>query len=124
MNTQEKNRRIAELIGWRECHIYPRNSINTSAYLGGYPPGEKGTLEEYGIGNPIPDYCHDLNAIAQAEATLTGDQRWKYAKAIHDIVNCDFHGDFEAVTATASVRADALLLVLSALSVDGGEKPL
>ncbi len=114
MNTQEKNQRLAELCGWK---LIP--SEIEPPFLSFWNPQGNFQGRYYWPECPasFPDYCNSLDAVAQAEAMLTEDQQLIYIQHLGH-----WWSVWKAVTAPASVRADALLLVLSTLSVDGEEK--
>lgn len=64
-----------------------------------------------------PDYLNDLNAVADAEKTLTDDQMAAYASHLSFILYHDYgmRGDkqlYGRITATAAQRTKSLLLTL------------
>jgi hypothetical protein len=66
----------------------------------------------------LPDYCHDLNAMADAEETLSREQRLQFAQNISEM----FHGPewrFAEIHATARQRAEAFLRVKGLWVEDG-----
>ena len=136
MNTQEKNQRtnerVAEYMGatWvRLIDKEPKRSL--------VMPGDRiGEVRNLKVADGteavcqihrLPDYCHDLNAMTQAEATLDDDNRLIYYSVLFDVVNgyeldltpwVNGFSEFgwssipEWVSATASQRAEAFLAVM------------
>lgn len=65
MTNEQINRAIAEACGWTDIHD---SGPWHNHKLWGYPPelqGQGGNAYKY-----MPDYCTDLNAMHEAEATL------------------------------------------------------
>jgi hypothetical protein len=67
--------------------------------------------------HPVPDYLSDLNAMHEAETTLTNEQWDKYSSLLADLVNpkaFDLSASElkNAVHATAAQRAEAFLRTL------------
>ena len=69
MTDEEINKAIAESIGWKWVHL--QEQIGLRGVLRGYPPNVEcaGVNQEY-----VTDYCNDLNAMQEAEKTLTKEQ--------------------------------------------------
>jgi hypothetical protein len=69
MTDEEINAVIAEFCGWTEIKMAIRGAVRgtRTTTLYGKPPGRRYVA-------PCPDYCSDLNAIAEAEKHLTEDQ--------------------------------------------------
>jgi hypothetical protein len=69
MSDEEINRVIAEFCGWTEVKMAIRGAGGgtRTPTLYGKPPGRKYMAD-------CPDYCNDLNAIAEAERHLSEDQ--------------------------------------------------
>jgi len=92
MTDKEINAAIAEACGWKK-------------------PARKTVLNEKGFfvtqhAQSAPNYCADLNAMHDAEATLTEDQLWRMAR---EIERNDEQWYFRA---TARQRAEAFLRTL------------
>jgi len=85
MNNEQINAAIAEACGWKGC-----------------PECNESICED----NFIPNYCKDLNAMHQAEWSLTDDQLWRMAR---EIERNDEQWYFRA---TARQRAEAFLRTL------------
>lgn len=106
MTTEEKRIAIAQACGWvRWSKIYRGRS-------------EHGWKKE---GHPFlltpPDYLNDLNAMHEAERTLsadnkTQDQWWEWLKTVCSR-DCAGSCTYAAAHATAAQRADAFLLTLN-----------
>lgn len=67
-----------------------------------------------------PNYCGDLNEVAQVEKSLTNDEQLEYAEYLTSNFTeefCDLAGTrehiFACATLTAKQRAEALLLVIT-----------
>lgn len=102
MTNEQINRQIAEACGWTNIHD---SGPWHHHKIWGYPPmqpGQGGNTYNY-----LPDYCNDLNAMHEAEATLTEDQLWIMARQIER--NWEDQWYFRA---TASQRAEAFLRTL------------
>ena len=93
MAPKEINTAVAEHLGWKIKGKAPDDSLY------GYPP--LNLPESSMVFETLPDYCGDLNAMHEAEETLShANGQWiKYARQLLDH---DIH-------ATASERAEAFL---------------
>ena len=97
MTDNEINSAIAKACGW--THITPDTIQYTARRADG-----KWDL--------IPDYCHDLNAMHEAEKTL-GDRLTRYREFLRLIVTDDPTNRYnEPAFATARQRAEAFLRTL------------
>jgi hypothetical protein len=69
MTDEEINMVIAEICGWKEVELAIRGAGGGTRTPTPYgkPPGRKYIAD-------CPDYCNDLNAIAEAEKHLSEDQ--------------------------------------------------
>ena len=115
MTNEQINTAIAKLQGWtkinevdRGCGV-PPEFTNAKDYLG--RPMENPPIWD------IPDYCHDLNAMHEAEKLLYENDRSpkKYTQQLKSAI-CREAGakkaqiDFDiCITATARQRAEAFL---------------
>jgi hypothetical protein len=61
------------------------------------------------IGNILPDYLSDLNAMHEAEKALTGEQSVDYCNALVTLLRSNYHN---AIHASAAHRAEAFLRAL------------
>lgn len=66
--------------------------------------------------NQLPDFVHDLNAMHEAEKTLTPEQVWAYCCELGHLTGAGGDPEFEAaewaeVHATAPQRCEAFLKV-------------
>ena len=99
MNNKQINTTIAEACGWDSDDI-----------ARGY------TLCQFS--ENVPDYCNDLNAMHEAEATLNYEQGEQFEDELCDICVCDMENRhkeyplpfrFAVAHATAQQRAEAFL---------------
>lgn len=99
---EEKRIRIAELCGW--TRVTP---VSFSQWEGVPPAKHEASVLGHSV---IPDYLNDLNAMHEAEATLSDEQK--------DVMQ--IHMDYSVGVkwprwhATAAERAEAFLLTLNA----------
>jgi len=97
---------VGMLLGWEIPH-------KEKPY--GLPPSAKGQAWAYI--EPLPDFCHSLDAMAQAEQTLTDEEKIAYMNAIVDVCREDHPDPTKAgamwlmITATALQRAIAFTRV-------------
>ena len=107
MTNEQINRAIAEQVGWTDVHFY-EDDAGPPIHCG-YPPG----IRHYAT---IPRYSTDLNAMNEAEKTLT--DRDAYLRELQTVTqtwdHVDADGDevdwfWELATATAIERAEAFL---------------
>ena len=66
MTNQQINIAIAEYMGWKEIETFAPESFRE-------PEGIDPDLK---LQRAIPDYCHDLNAMYEAEKTLLGGSKF------------------------------------------------
>lgn len=105
MTAEDKNKRLAELLGWTEIFSSAFGSI-------GFPPGRKDPGEHK---QPLPDFSGDLNAIAEArkELILTDDQRIQFAQTLAQLLGWPMATRYELIDASADIQSTALILTLS-----------
>jgi hypothetical protein len=94
MTDEQINVAIAEACGWRAVCVNA-----DSGFYKGFDNGAE-------LRPDLPDYSSDLNAMHEAEATLTEDQLWRMAR---EIERNDEQWYFRA---TARQRAEAFLRTL------------
>lgn len=107
MTPEQQRICIAEACGWRidfdpsvPNGVCPYQLIDPIGHRTGYA-FDVGTLWKY----HSPDFLTDLNAIHEAEKTLTTDE---YALFRHHL--CDLHGNgFRVYSAISAHRAEAFL---------------
>lgn len=98
MTDEQINQRIAEACGWTDIE-----ECTCGFKLRGYPP-------EYSAhGKHIPNYCNDLNAMHEAEKTLSETNMFVMAHFIERFVSRHGQHYFHA---TAHQRAEAFLRTL------------
>jgi hypothetical protein len=96
MTDEQINAAIAEACGWENVGRYPKSR---NVWVGKHA----GRLQE------VPDYCTDLNAMAEAEKVLDSDELFKgYYLALYDITQSTRW----PICATAKQRAEAFLRTL------------
>jgi hypothetical protein len=106
MTNEQINIAIAQACGWTGFN--PDNIPDCLQYTARAPSGKWGL---------IPDYLNDLNAMHEAEKTLTDVQSTFYWKTLSELVNNtvghDFDNQFECIHATAAQRAEAFLKTIN-----------
>jgi hypothetical protein len=120
MTNEEINKIIAEFRGWVEYHPTPESiSKGYPSYSYWIPPRDsKQSFENWGkleMDYP-PDYCNNLNAMAEAKNLLTGDKRREFIDYLYEIVKQDkninagpYSVMIEAFYATAKQQAIAFV---------------
>lgn len=96
MSDDEINAAIAESLGW---------SLVGTSIRAGRPPGADYVGSEF-----IPNYCADLNAMHEAEKSLSETNMFVMAHWIEQIVSKNGQFYFRA---TAKQRAEAFLRTLN-----------
>lgn len=99
MSDEQINAAIAEACGWTEI----RNSVYRHHKPWGHPPLNHDRIKL------LPDYCADLNAMHEAENTLSQTNMFVMAHYIEQLVNKNGLFYFRA---TARQRAEAFLRTL------------
>jgi hypothetical protein len=94
MTDKEINVAIAQACGWKEVRV----NGNAGIYKG-FDNGAE-------LRPDLPDYCTDLNAMHEAETTLSDDQLWRMAREI------ERNEEQWYFRATARQRAEAFLRTL------------
>jgi hypothetical protein len=113
MTDQEINVQIAEIRGWTEVKLAIRGAGGGTRIPTPYgkPPGKKYMAD-------CPDYCNDLNAIAEAEkATFGSSDIWKeFAINLLDTIKCESMSELDVlccvIQATARQHAETFLRTL------------
>lgn len=117
MTVQEINVAIAEACGWESkeergevCGIHGC----VFSHFVWYQNGCRVTGVYHFDESPVPNYCHDLNAMHEAEKTLTHEQilvfRRELAKPLAGPEGYEWNEGYErAIHATARQRAEAFL---------------
>jgi hypothetical protein len=106
MTDQQINHAIAEACGWTPLN---NSGVSHNHKLRGWPPKPPGA--KWNVCGYLPDYCNDLNAMHEAEQSLS-DWQWKqYAEILYDSVYYGFKGTVSrrAYSATARQRAESFL---------------
>lgn len=100
MTDEQINAAIAEACGWTDVHfsLAATDEWSTERRVVGIPP-------KHCTHDVAPNYCNDLNAMHQAEHTLTYVQLCNYIDLLIEFSP-------EAAVATARQRAEAFLRTL------------
>jgi hypothetical protein len=108
MKTEDQRIAIAEACGWLDIQRCGRMSLKP------HPEGAefRGTLDAPSLNyartySRLPDYLSDLNAMHEAEKTLTADQEFDYNDTLDGIDPEEF-----VWKRTATQRAEAFLRTL------------
>ena len=117
---EELNVEIAEFCGWRNIREQDYQPFGTDPYIDGpsqvwvgIHPESDVDSKEYEV---IPDYCKDLNAMAEAKNLLTGEKRIGFIDYLYEVVKQDkninagpYSVMIEAFYATAKQQAIAFV---------------
>jgi hypothetical protein len=103
MTPEQQRIVIAEACGWKNCRV---ESIAGQTRLLGKWPLDSTSSDGFSV---PPDYLNDLNAMHDAEKTLTNSQWVEYGGQLR--VLCD-RAEIWSIHATASQRAEAFLKTL------------
>ena len=95
MNKEQQRIAIAEACGWKWERLW-------TGELHGKPIGEQGPFCE------LPDYLNDLNAMHEAEKTLSDNQLFVMSRQLQHITRSIVIG-VAVMTASATQRAEAFL---------------
>lgn len=104
--------KVAELCGWIVCSTGDGCWIHTVTK-------HHHTLQGGGGTEPLPDYPNDLNACAQFEKALKGQQRHRYYDVLLEqrTESVPFDVAFGIMSSTAEERCRAFVAALEAPSV-------
>jgi hypothetical protein len=90
VTNEEINIEIAEFCGWRKIREQDYQPFGTNEYIHGPSQVWVGIHPESDVDSKefevIPDYCKDLNAMAEAKNLLTGDKRREFIDYLYEIV--------------------------------------
>jgi len=90
MTNEELNVEIAEYYGWRNIREQDYQPFGTDPYIDGPSQVWVGIHPESDVDSKefevIPDYCKDLNAMAEAKNLLTGEKRIGFIDYLYEIV--------------------------------------
>ena len=96
MRYEQQRIAIAEACGWKE----------TEAWLDGRRCFERADSNAGWDFDSLPDYLNDLNAMHEAEKTLTDKAHEEFRLNLYDVIGDDSR---LIVSSTASQRAEAFL---------------
>ena len=102
MTPKEINIAIATACGWTDCKLIGEPGCWRAV---GDEPGSRHHI-------PVPDYCGDLNACAEMEATLSEEECQKYQALLDDSIReeeLDYPAACYWFHATAPQRCEAFL---------------
>lgn len=106
---------IAEICGWIKCYVATTDDALERGYTAGYVYGIQPDTTRY---RPVPAYLTDLNAMHEAEKTLTENEQEDYVCTLELILYPEGFPYpmyephwFILIHATASQRAEAFLRV-------------
>ena len=120
VTNEELNVEIAEFCGWRNIREQDYQPFGTDPYIDGPSQVWVGIHPESDVDSKefevIPDYCKDLNAMAEAKNLLTGDKRREFIDYLYEVVKQDkninagpYSVMIEAFYATAKQQAIAFV---------------
>ena len=99
MTNQKINKAIAEHLGWKELDFH----LDGKRILGDRPSFHNGKIVSYTVDQYVPNYCRDLNAMHEAENSLTTSQMTTMSQYLYRRLGMLWG------FATASQRAEAFL---------------
>ena len=109
MTNQKINKAIAEHLGWKELDFH----LDGKRVLGDRPSFHNGKIVSYTVDQYAPDYCNDLNAMAEAEELLSNEQLQTYFDVLRPVVESTAKpGRGYVFTAKASQRAKAFVITI------------
>lgn len=104
MTDQEINCAVAEACGWEKCNPCEKNGYYDQWRL----PSNDGCIHT----TQLPDFCHDLNAMHEAEEHLKDTEIAEYMVAIgFSICENGWIGWWDQLHATSRQRSEAFLRV-------------
>jgi hypothetical protein len=117
MTNEEINIEIAEYCGWKNIREQDYQPIGTDPYIDGPSQVLVGIHPESDVDSKefevIPDYCKDLNAMAEAEELLSNEQLQTYFDVLRPVVESTAKpGRGYVFTAKASQRAKAFVITI------------
>lgn len=135
MKPEEQRVAIAEACGWKKIHeIFANDGVRWATpnnklvpvkikldkhQYNGWGKPESWANDYYDCWNSsygnVPDYINDLNAIHEAENTLSEEQRLIYSEELyHTAIKCQKEtGLWRYLSASAAQRAEAFLKTLN-----------
>ena len=109
MTNRKINKAIAEHLGWKELDFH----LDGKHILGDRPRFFNGEIVSYTVDQYVPDYCNDLNAMAEAEELLSNEQLQTYFYVLRPVVESTAKpGRGYVFTAKASQRAKAFVITI------------
>ena len=99
MTNRAINKAIAEYLSWKELDFH----LDGKRILGKRPSFHNGKIVSYTVDQYVPNYCRDLNAMHEAENSLTTSQMTTMSQYLYRRLGMLWG------FATASQRAEAFL---------------
>ena len=108
MNKEKQKIAIAEACGWSNLQDSDYKPFGKAQLVGRHPGGSEQNLLR------VPDYLNNLNAMHEAEETMTDQKKRDFTSFLQEIVDldCTWHTLdelFKIAHATAAQRAEAFL---------------
>lgn len=105
--------RVAELLGWQWTELNRADREFITKWWGGKPVGQHPERKGEDVTKSLqelPDYCNDLNAMHEAEETLT----WDEGHAFNEYLYVHMPQDQHLYHAKPRIRAEAFIAVKEA----------
>jgi hypothetical protein len=99
VTNQKINKAIAKYLGWKEFSSFS----DCKQIIGKRPFFKNGKIVSYTVDQYVPNYCRDLNAMHEAENSLTTSQMTTMSQYLYRRLGMLWG------FATASQRAEAFL---------------
>ena len=112
MKPEQQRIAIAEACGWKKMNWNEATVYGSPTHgFRVWKSKHQDSIMSYKgrVGERIPDYLNDLNAMHEAEQVLTKEQQREYVRALYQLTK----SDFENHCATAAQRAEAFLRTLN-----------
>ena len=118
MTNEQINQRIAEACGWKKMNWNEATVYGSPTHgFRVWKSKHQDSIMSYKgrVGERIPDYLNDLNAMHEAVKSLPQNLKPRYFACLCAVVSgaVALHGYSEATEATAAQRAEAFLRTLN-----------
>ena len=116
MNPEQQRIAIAEACGWKKMNWNEATVYGSPTHgFRVWKSKHQDSIMSYKgrVGERIPDYLNDLNAMNEAEKTLNPIQAAEYARILTSIAWQSEQPVFAPMTAKADQRAEAFLKTLN-----------
>lgn len=118
MTDEQINQRIAEACGLICLHEFQANKDGAKFGYWEYPKNWTGPKKQPWC----LDFCHDLNAMHEAESILDEDCQNGFRMELLNVTGSKYFGGFDHIHATARQRAEAFLRTLDKWDDQSGER--